>query len=263
MMENKYLGREDAPIAVETFNLLDTCMVDVAKSQLTGRKLIDIEGPFGFGTKGIPLGDYELGKGVMASGYLPLTQIKSGFCINRRDLASFEKGTPYLDTKPLVAATLDVARMEDQVIFEGMNGCTGLMNADGTNNLGLSKWDKVGSAADQVISAVTKLDEAGFHGPYCMALAPSLYNLLMRRYPQGEGTELDHISGIVTGGVVKAPALVKGGILMASGTGYASIIIGQDMCIGYLGPSGDTLDFYVTESLALLIREPSAICVLK
>jgi uncharacterized linocin/CFP29 family protein len=96
-----------------------------------------------------------------------------------------------------------------------------------------------------------------------MALAPWLYNLLLRRYPQGEGTELDHIRGIVTEGVVKAPALKKGGVLMASGTWFAAIEIGQDMTIGYTGPSGEGLDFFFTESLALLIREPRTICVLK
>jgi uncharacterized linocin/CFP29 family protein len=242
---------------------LDTCMVSVAKGQLAGRRLIGIEGPFGFGLKGVPLGDYELAKGVAGSGYLSLTEIKSGFCLKKRDLATFEAGTPYLDTNPLVSATLNIAAMEDQVVFEGMYGCTGLTNTEGTNSHSISKWEKVGTAAEQVISAVTTLDDAGFHGPYSMALAPSLYNLLLRRYPQGDGTELDHIQGIVTDGVIKAPALKKGGVLMASGTGFTSIVIGQDMCIGYVGPSEDGLDFYIIESLALLIREPRATCVLK
>ena len=62
------------------------------------------------------------------------------------------------------------------------------MNVEGAGSYSLSKWEKVGTAADQIIDAVTKLDEAGFHGSYSMALAPSLFNLLLRRYPQGAGT---------------------------------------------------------------------------
>jgi uncharacterized linocin/CFP29 family protein len=58
---------------------------------------------------------------------------------------------------------------------------------------------------------VTGLDDAGFHGPYCLALAPALFNLLYRRYPQGDGTELDQVKTIVTDGVFKAPALKNGG----------------------------------------------------
>jgi uncharacterized linocin/CFP29 family protein len=96
-----------------------------------------------------------------------------------------------------------------------------------------------------------------------MALAPSLYNLLLRRYPQGDGTELDHIRTIVSEGVFKAPVLKKGGVLLASGRQFCSLCIGQDMAVGYNGPAGDNLEFYIVESLALLISVPEAICVLK
>jgi uncharacterized linocin/CFP29 family protein len=96
-----------------------------------------------------------------------------------------------------------------------------------------------------------------------MALAPAQFNLLLRRYPQGDGTELDHIRSIITEGVVKAPNLKKGGVILASGQQYASLVLGQDMTVGYNGPAGDALDFFVTETLALLIRAPESICVLK
>jgi uncharacterized linocin/CFP29 family protein len=137
------------------------------------------------------------------------------------------------------------------------------MNVQGAGSQTLTKWDKVGTAADQIIEAVTKLDDAGFHSGYCMALAPSLYNLLLRRYPQGDGTELDHIRTMVTEGIVKAPILKKGGVLLASGSQFASLCIGQDMAVGYNGPTGNSLEFYIIESLALVVRVPEAICVLK
>ncbi len=96
-----------------------------------------------------------------------------------------------------------------------------------------------------------------------MALAPAEYNLLLRRYPQGDGTELDHIRTIVTEGVVKAPGLKKGGVLLASGSYFTSLVIGQDMTIGYIGPEGNNMLFHVIESLALLVKVPASICVLK
>jgi uncharacterized linocin/CFP29 family protein len=148
-------------------------------------------------------------------------------------------------------------------IFNGIGGYPGLMNAEGSGVQTLAKWDKIGTAADQIIEAVTKLDDAGFHGPYSLALAPGQYNQLLRRYPQGDGTELDHIGTFVTEGIVKAPAIKKGGVLLASGRQYCSIVVGQDMSLGYNGPTGDCLEFFVAESLSLLIRAPEAICVLK
>ena len=90
-MENKYLGRGEAPIAAETWNLLDTVMVESAKSQLAGRRLLPMEGPYGFGIKSIPLGDYAIDDGIIGSASVPLTMIRNDFSFAKRDLAAFER----------------------------------------------------------------------------------------------------------------------------------------------------------------------------
>jgi uncharacterized linocin/CFP29 family protein len=58
-MANKYLARDDAPFGSEIWEILDKTMVEAAKSQLTGRRLLHIEGPYGVGLKAIPLQDTE------------------------------------------------------------------------------------------------------------------------------------------------------------------------------------------------------------
>ena len=262
-MANTYLGRDDAPIGAETWKLIDDVAVQAAKSQLAGRRLLAIEGPYGFGLKAIPLGDYALEDGISASISLPLSLIRTEFSLAKRDLASYERDHLVLDTAPVACAAMDAAAKEDRIVFSGLAGIPGLLNAEGAGSLTLSKWDKVGTAADQIIDAVTKLDAAGLHGPYSLGLAPAQYNLLLRRYPQGDGTELEHISAIVGDGVVKIPALKKGGVLLASGSQYASIALGQDLAIGFNGPVGDLLEFQVYESLALIVRAPESILVLK
>jgi uncharacterized linocin/CFP29 family protein len=261
-MEKDYLGRKDAPISAETWKILDTAMIEAAKSQLAGRRLISIEGPFGFGLKGIPLSDCEIAEGITGSPVIPVNLLTTTFFLNKRDLAASEKDQLFLDLDPVASAAMACARKEDGIIFSGIQDNPGLLGAEGSGSLALTKWDKTGSAADQLISAVTKLDDAGFHGPYCLGLAPARYNLLLRRYPQGDGTELDHIRAILGGDVIKAPVLQKGGVLLASGRQYCSLVIGQDMSIGFNGPAGDAFEFSISESLALLIRAPEAICVL-
>jgi len=260
-MEKDYLGRSDAPVSAETWKLLDATMIEAAKSQLAGRRLISIEGPFGFGLKTIPLSDCEIAEGITASPVIPVNLVTSTFFLNKRDLAAGEKD-PILDLDPVASAAIACARKEDGIIFSGIQDTPGLLGAEGSGSLALGKWDKAGMAADQVINAVTLLDDAGFHGPYCLGLAHARYNLLLRRYPQGDGTELDHIRSILGGDVVKAPVLQKGGVLLASGRQYCSIVIGQDMSVGFNGPAGDAFEFSISESLALLIRAPEAICVL-
>jgi uncharacterized linocin/CFP29 family protein len=260
-MEKDYLGRVDAPISAETWKLLDAAMIEAAKSQLAGRRLISIEGPFGFGLKVIPLSDCEIAEGIMGSPVIPVNLVTSTFFLNKRDLAAGGKD-PILDLDPVASAAMACARKEDGIIFSGTQETPGLLGAEGSGSMALTKWDKVGTAADQIIKAVTMLDDNGFHGPYCLGLAPAQFNLLLRRYPQGDGTELDHVRSILGGDVVKAPVLKKGGVLLASGRQYCSLVIGQDMSIGYNGPAGEALEFSISESLALLIRAPESICVL-
>jgi len=58
-----------------------TWPVQAAKSQLAGRRLLAVEGPYGFGLKAIPLGDYALEEGISASVSLPLSLIRTEFSL--------------------------------------------------------------------------------------------------------------------------------------------------------------------------------------
>jgi len=262
-MANKYLAREDAPLDQETWKVLDAAMMEAAKSQLVDRRLLHIEGPFGLGLKVVPLQDGEVEPGLISSKVLPVLLIQKTFTLGVRDLASYERDGIALDTSAVVQAAIECAWLEDGLIFNGKPPLPGLLTAEGSNELELSSWDEVGTAAEDLIKAMTILDGAGFHGPYSLALAPSRYNLLFRRYPQGNFSEMEHVKTMVTEGVFKAPILESGGVLLASGQQFASIVLGQDMAVGFIGPVGEKLEFSISESLAPLIRQPQAICVLK
>ena len=262
-MEMKYLGREEAPIKPETWNLLDSTMVEEAKTVLAGRRLLHIEGPYGLGLKAVPLEDCAVSECMLVSQFVPVHMISTTFSLGVRDLLSYEQNGLPFSASAVSDAAITVAQLEDAIIFEGAPDTPGLLTVEGANSQKLASWSTVGKAADDVIQAMISLDEAGYHGPYALALAPSRFNLLYRRFMQGIGTELEHLRSIVTDGVFKAPVLKTGGVLIATGKQYASIVIGQDMTAGFVGPVGDALEFSITESLALLVREPASICVLK
>jgi uncharacterized linocin/CFP29 family protein len=262
-MTHHYLGRDEAPVKAETWRMLDHAMMEAAKSILAGRRLLDIEGPYGLGLKVVPLEDCQVDECLMASPFVPVNLISTTFILGVRDiLASEENGLPF-PISAVAEAAMECARTEDSIIFDGFEGCPGLLAMEGAGSLTLSSWNTVGKAADDVIKALIQLDGAGYHGPYAMALAPDRYNLLYRRYPQGQGTELEHVRSIVTGGVYKAPAIKSGGVVLATGRRFASIVLGQDMTVGFVGPMGDSLEFSIIESLALVVREPASVCVLK
>jgi len=261
-MENNYLGREDAPIGPETWKALDSTMAEAAKGVLAGRRMLHLEGPYGLGLKAVPLQDSRAEDGIDISSFVPVSLIHRTFSLSKRDLAAAEKEGMPINTTVVANAAIEAAMLEESLIFEGLRGTPGILTSKGASELKLSPWDSMGKAVEDVIAAVTLLDKAGFHGPYTLALAPSRYNLLFRRYPQG-GTELEYLQALITEGIFKAPILNSGGVLLASGREYAAIIIGQDMSVGFIGPAGESLEFSISESLALLLREPKAVCVLK
>jgi uncharacterized linocin/CFP29 family protein len=262
-MANKYLAREDTPFGAEIWEALDAAMKQAAESQLVGRRLLDVEGPFGLGLKAVPLGDAETEAGLIASQVRPVLFIQKAFALGTRDLANYEREGVALDTCPVSDTARACAQLEDDLIFHGTANVPGLMTVEGSNSMNLLSWGEVGAAAKGIIEAITRLDDAGFHGPYSLALAPERYNLLFRLYPQGKQSELEHIKMMVTDGIFKTPILKSGGVLLASTAQCASIVLGQDLSIGYVGPAGAKQEFTISESLTVRIRQPQAICVLK
>lgn len=210
----------------------------------------------------VPLQDNDEKNGLITSNFLQVPLIQSSFLLSKRELAAYEReGLPF-DLTTVAEEAIAVATREDTLIYQGAQNLPGLLTAKGISEQKISSWEGVGTAAEDVIRAVTVFDEAGFHGPYALVLAPALYKQLYRRYPESALTELDHIRSIVTEGVFKAPVLESGGVLIASGRQYASIVIGQDMTVGFIGPVGGKLEFSVAESLTPWVRMPAAVCTL-
>lgn len=264
-MANKYLARDDAPFGSDLWKALDEVMIEAAKGQLVARRLLELEGPYGLGLKSVPLKDEMTESGLIVSDTLPLVLIYEEFDLGARDLANYERQGLTLDRSAVAEAAVAAAMREEDLIFYGSDelGIPGLLTVEDATSVALSDWSEVGAALEDLIEAVTALDEVNFHGPYTLALAPARYNRLFRRYERGNQTEIEHVQALVTDGVYKAPALEDGGVLLATGRQYASIVMGQDMTVGFIGPEGDRMAFTVSESLVPRIRRPQAICVLE
>ncbi len=268
-MADKYLHRDDAPFTREVWELIDKTVRAAAVSQLSARKLLHAQGPFGYGLKSIP-GPEQVVEGkegeaqVRASISTPVASVIQPFSLAAGDIEQHEQSGLPIDMKAVVSAALACARKEDELLFYGSKalGIPGLLNTSGIQSMGLRPWAEVGDAVEDIIAATSLLDEAGFHGPYSLALTPGLYNKLFRRYPQGNTIELDHLKSLVTDGIVKAPSIREGGVLLATGKQFASIVLGQDMMTGFEGPEGRDYNFFISESLALKVSVPSTVCLL-
>lgn len=266
-----FLHRDDAPFSGAVWERIDNVVVEAAKSMLSARRILHVEGPYGLGIKSVPGPDAVLedqgedSAGLSSGAVTPLGLVSKTFGLSARDIAAFEQtGMPF-SPGPAAQAAIACARREDDLLFNGSKamGVTGLLNAKGVQSVKLGTWNQVGGAADDLIKAATALDDAGLHGPYTLALAPKRYNLLFRRYEQGNMIELEHLRSLITEGIAKVPALSAGGVLLASGRQFATVVLGQDLVTGFVGPADGGYEFNVSESLALRLLQPKAVCVLK
>lgn len=273
-MAGDLLNVEEAPFSNSTWQKINGIAVEAASSQLAGRRILEIEGPYGLGAKSIPGSDRAVGEPIsigdqtaelLFSPITPMAAIQSKFAIPIRDVATFEETGIEFGAIDVTSAAIAVANQEDTIIFHGSKdlGLEGLTTLKSAQSFKLSSWDEVGASINDIIEAVGLLDKAGFPGPYAMALAPNRYNLLFRRFMQGNLSEFDLLKEIVPDGIVKAPILKTGGVLLAAGKEFASIAIGQDLATIFSGPVGAFYEFTLIESLALRVRYPGAICILK
>ncbi len=269
----RYLPREDAPFSSETWDRIQDAVIGAARSQLAGRRLLPVVGPFGLGARTLEQGErpveakaeYAGATATMtAPAAVPVPLLQVEFSLPLRDLAAAEERTGLLELGPAARAGIACARLEDQLLFEGQRklGIEGLLTAKGAASIALGDWGEVGQPLEDLIKAANALDAAGFPGPYAAALAPPLYNALVRRYQQGNMTQLEHARQLISAGLVKAPALSAGGVVLAAREEFASIYLGQDMALGFIGPAGAEFEFVVLESLCPRIVVPEAVCVL-
>jgi uncharacterized linocin/CFP29 family protein len=256
-----------APESPELLNKVEEAAIAAARDVLTGRRIIDVEGPYGLGLTAVEVGNDDLcrqpGPGeasAVLSHALSLPMIYRRFSISKRRIAAFQEMGQPLSLKMVEDAAQAVAVREEEFIYQGQTDfhLYGLLTAEGRNVMKGGDWGNVDVVLDNVIAAVNTLDEKGYRGPYGLALAPHLYNNLFRRYPGSDIVQIEHLKRLCTRGIVKAN--IEGGVLVAKDVG--SIILGQDLQVAYLSTDAAHENFAVSESVVLKIEAPDAICTI-
>lgn len=263
-----YMNRQISDFSEEIWHRIDAAAVDAARDILTTRRFLDVDGPYGAGLTSVEVGTEsytrpaeESRAGVVSSRAIGVPMIQQMFELSiRRVEGHLRMGLP-LDLRPVEDAAEAVAWREEELIYHGIaeHGLAGLLTAEGRNSLKCRAWDQVEHALNDVIAAVDRLDENGFRGPYALALSPTRYNTLFRRYEGSDLLQLDHLSRLCEAGVYKAP--IEGAIVVDTRVGR--INVGQDLRIGFSLNDGIHYKLFASESLVLLLDDPAAICTLE
>lgn len=262
-----YLNRGLAPLPASVWDAIDGRAIKAARERLTGRRFLDIEGPFGAGLTTIEVGNDDYCRqpgpdeaGAILGRALPVPMLRKSFRLSiRRVAAHVENGQP-LDLSPAEDAAEAVADREEEFIYKGQVdfGIPGLLTVDGRHQIAGSDWSSPDGALKDVLAAATTLDDAGFRGPYALVLAPAYYNDLFHLYPGTDVIGLEHLRRLCTAGIYKTA--IEGGALIDASVGV--LVQGQDFHAGYVGHDGVHYQLYISESIVVRIDKPRAICAI-
>jgi uncharacterized linocin/CFP29 family protein len=265
-----WLDREGAPFAQGVWDRIDAVARSAADEVRAGRRLLEVVGPLGFGARAgvaedLPLGEEPEGAHVHVPKVRPLPVIHRTFALGARALeADAACGEPLVLSEASEAAR-QIARAEDRIVFEGLPraGVSGLLGHEGAVELPAGDWSDPARVADDLLGALAKLDEAGRHGPYAVAVSPGRFYQLLRPYPGTALTPHQQLQPAFAGGIVKAPAIEDGAVIVMRTPSGPRILVGQELAAAYDGREGIFHQISLVESVTLMPGVPGSVAVLR
>lgn len=264
-----HLLRGHAPITDEAWKQIDEEATQRLVPALGGRKLVDFDGPLGWGHSATDLGRVTDSSGGPADGVtlrtrkvLPVVELRAPFTVSRAELEALDRGAVDTDFDSLDAAARQMAVAENAAIFHGLAdaGIQGIAEASSHDPIPLGN-NGFGDYPEYIAKAIEVILSAGVEGPYGVALSPECYTGVVESAERGGYPLLSHIRKILQesgdGPMVWAPGL--DGVVVASMRGGDFLFeSGQDLSIGYASHDADLVNLYVEESFTFRVATPEA-----
>ena len=113
-------------VAPDLMNKMEEAAVSAARDILTGRRIIDVDGPYGLGLTALEVGNDDLCRqpgpeeaSAVLSHALSLPMIYRRFSLSRRRIAAFKEMGQPLNLKVVEDAAQAVAMREEEFIYHG------------------------------------------------------------------------------------------------------------------------------------------------
>jgi uncharacterized linocin/CFP29 family protein len=259
-----HLLRELAPITEAGWDLLDSEARERLKPALAARKLVDFTGPRGWEHSATNLGRTQEVAGLPAEGVaglqrrvLPLVELRARFSVARSEVDDAERGAADIDLDALDQAALRIAGAENAAVFHGWSaaGIGGIVDASTHDQIALGEDCEL--YPRHVAKAVDALRAVGIDAPYGLALGPEVHTRVLETSEHGGYPLLEHLSQILGGPILWAPA-VNGGAVLSTRGGDFLFDSGQDLSIGYESHDADAVHLYLEESFSFRVATPDA-----
>ena len=259
-MNNLY--RELAPVSDAAWASIEAEAKRTFELHVAGRRVTDVTGPDGAARAAIGTGhrtDIDSpADGVTAwlRTVLRVVELRVPFTLSRSDVDDVERGAQDSNWQPVKDAAKKIAFAEDRAVFEGYEaaGITGIRPA--SSNEPLRFPAAVAEYPDTVAHAVSELRLAGVAGPFSLLLSADAYTAVSETTDHGYPIR-DHLSKVVDGEIIWAPA-IEGALLLSGRGGDYELRLGQDLSIGYLSHDAEHVELYFVESFTFSVYTTEA-----
>jgi uncharacterized linocin/CFP29 family protein len=256
------LHRELAPISTAAWSQIEEEVARTFKRSVAGRRVVDLKGPGGADLSSVGTGHQttiaapQEGLSVRQREVKALIELRVPFDLQREAIDDVERGANDSDWQPAKDAAQQLAYAEDRAIFDGYKAANIIGIREGTSNPTLSMPAEINHYPEVIAKALEQLRLAGVDGPYSVLLGADAYTALSEASDQGYPV-LEHISRLVNGEIIWAPAIDGGSVLSTRG-GDFDLHIGQDLSIGYLSHTDTVVRLYLQETLTFLLLTTEA-----
>lgn len=268
----------EMPLAKREFEELQTVVIEAARRQMIGRRILEIYGPLGAGIQAVPADRYEdlaaaeadqlgeevsnaFGAGKRVQLSIPI--LYKDFILHWRDLEMARQLDTPVDFSSAAGAASVVATREDDLIFNGdaTLGIEGLLNTQGRLTHMIEDWSESGRPYADIVQMTQKLIEHAQFGPYAMVVHPTLYAKMLRVHQGTNVLEIEHVRELVTAGVFQSPVLPQhAGVIVSVGRQNFDLVISEDLNVSYLGAEHMNHPFRVYECIVPRVKRATAIC---
>jgi len=229
---------------------------------VAGRRVVDLQGPAGTELSAVGTGHLARldppAEGVISRARLfqPIVELRVPFVVSRDAVDDVERGSQDSDWQPVKDAATKIAFAEDRAVFEGYAaaGIAGIRES--SSNPALTLPDEVRDYPDVVSQAISSLRLAGVNGPYSLLLSADAYTAVNETADHGFPIR-DHLSRVVDGEIIWAPA-IDGAFVLSTRGGDYELHLGQDLSIGYSSHDSTSIELYFQESLTFLMYTSEA-----
>ncbi len=256
------LHRELAPISDAAWAQIEDEASRTLKRYLAARRVVDLQGPSGVALSAVGTGHLQNiaapGEGILARqrDVKALVELRVPFELDRQMIDDVERGANDSDWQPAKDAAKTIAFAEDCAIFEGYAaaGIQGIRQ--GTSNPVIALPADVRNYPDAVAQALSQLRLVGVDGPYSVLLSADAYTAVAEARDYGYPV-LEHVSRLVDGEIIWAPA-IPGGFVLTTRGGDFDLHVGQDFSIGYSSHTDAAVRLYLQETFTFLLLTAEA-----